>query len=336
MFQLNSTFEENSPEQATVAVLFLPSQDVTSSGLERAYASLQKQSQPPAAFSIAPSSQFLAPSDQDIPVGYPSPEASHFTLVLPISSSTSSVELHFGEKTLHYLAHVASTREFAGSILEIGCAQAIFVQTSWISSLSLGVSTATNSVSWKHKGLSQIRLPLVGLREGVDDFWVENLVGIADCPHQQSAQTANAAYQSSKAEAESIKFFIEGVNAFEQRWKELVCEFASRPRDWRTVIFLLGQSRSDTTLICDGSLSLRAKTITLADFNQQINPEDLVLYAKHTAIARQLATLPQSGATIITLPQDDIRYSTWMVSLPLEALKGLFTVFDLNLSLSLN
>lgn len=263
-----------------ISLLFLASSDTSVIELSTSLAQLSTQSH---SF-ISNHVQFSSPAHSDIvdslPANIspylPTSETSSFTLIVPITSN-----IRLGPSINDALLQLSGTKEFSGALLELGCRQAAFVQTTWLDQLQFG--TFHQTPSWRVNSISSIRVPLVSSVSASDDFWVD---GLQDCSARTSIQESNAPIDGGQ-----VKFIIEPDEDGQVRWyggwKELVCEFASRTDQWTPSILLISTSTtSEDEFHCDDGLELLPTVIDISTVTDQVlmlhqNQElDVLLYMK--------------------------------------------------------
>lgn len=309
----------------TISILLIPTSNTTSDELTSTIARLDAQSLPPISYHVLPLPGF---DKTDIPSSIsptlPNTEEAHYTILLPLSS-----DITFGPNVLETLLHLSGTREFSGALLEIGCQQAAFVQTTWLDQLQFGRS----DMPWNSKGVSSIKLPLADRENGLNGFWVDGLKPcIAPVPNE--ATTGLAAIPG----AAQIKFFVEPDEDEDIQWyggwKELVCEFATRRNSWTPALYVVGGNDVDVeenVLWCDADIAVSKTAIdpsAARTILENMDPQvDVLIYVLGGFVAHEMArggllTDLTRRMAVIGLPKEDLAHALWMGALSPEALSS--------------
>jgi hypothetical protein len=301
-----------------VSVLFIPLPGASFPELEAGLRSFNGQTKEPLGYHLLPAlTSYTLAQTELANATMPTAATSQFTFVLPIGGPAVLI----GPNILRYLLHLSGTREFSGALLELGCSQAALVQTSWLDKLNLALQDPphTNRMTWRRRGLSATRVPLVDSASGSDGFWVN---GLQECEPEPAPLPPMAQGPG------SIIFLVEEATRWERGWQDLVCEYVHRQASWHAEVLFLYERESGADLGCRIPASkkgranvVEARVVDPRRWAVAADFADVVVYVADGAVDRQMKAMQGQSYTPIALPEHDLPAAVWIAALDVEALK---------------
>lgn len=323
---LTSTLD---PSDTTIdiSVLLIPSPHSTAADALAHVQQLSSQTRRPVSFHLPDESahllQDLNTINPDLKFRSFSDTTSHFTLALPLSSHT----LSFGPSVLQNLLHLAHTREFSGALLELGCAQGLFAQSTWIDKLDLAAHSpfegGNPSLWWRRSGLSSLRVPLEEQDAGEDaqDFYI-NGIGVNCAPRRPLGSAG-------RPKGRVLFMFEPDVSQWEDGWQELACDFmrATATLKWSSQVVIFQDAAEDLDLpdfSCGRRGQLETTTVDYADWLADTSEADAIIYVNHGFVDQSLRLVPEASRPwqAIGLPQRDLASAAFIAALDVEAIKS--------------
>lgn len=305
----------------SVSVLFIPQKTSTAAQISSQIKHFQHQSRQPVSYHL-PDSVALPFLDSDLNVSPISSSVSNFTLTVPLSGQP----LEFGPSAIHYLLHLAHTKEFSGALLELGCAQSVFLQTSWVDKVDLitaiGEENHLSRLAWQKSGLSALQVAVEDRSSGENDgFWINGILQRQECGSQEEGRS------SSVDKRGHLLFMIEGPNSWEDGWRELACQFVedSAALKWDVQAVIFSDEIEDMPQpSCGRYGSLPVLRVSRADWLEKTSEGSMLLHVTGAFVDHSLRLIPEEDRpwVAIGLPLKDLPAAVFLAALDVEALSS--------------